>query len=191
VTLVRAAVRAALLCGFGIVAALQPAAAQSAGGPTKQDAPQGRIGELVWMMGNWDCEVVERKDPSEGTRMWRRIALGPGGHELYVLQGELGTITRTKIGYDATRGRWYETDQAGQGPSAMTHTMLGSSRALQAHSFALDGFVEGPHRERYPMRIVYAWPDHDGFTLRAQLLRRDGKWSSFQKQTCRRSDEVR
>jgi hypothetical protein len=182
----------ALCAGLALAGSLPgPAPAQSLNGPTRDVAPHGRIEQLVWMIGNWDCLVIDRKQPDYATKMWRRVALGPGGVELFVLEGMPDFISRGKIGFSEKGRQWYEIDRVGEGPSKQQQTLVAQAGALTRSGLILQGTVPGKKKgTQFPLRGVYVWIDHDDFTFRAQLLKKDGTWLSFQKQSCKRSNEA-
>jgi hypothetical protein len=168
-----------------------PAPAQSAHGPTRDVVPVGRVAQLVWMLGNWDCRIIDRKDPEYATKAWRRIALGPGGVEIFVLAGMPDFLSRSRIGYSEKAKQWYEIDRVGDGPSKQQQTLVAPANALTSGGLTLEGSVPGKNKgQQYPLRGVYTWTDHDGFVFRAQLLRVDGSWLTFQKTSCRRTEEL-
>ena len=173
---------ALLLAGPG------PASAQSANGPTKDVVPRGRISQLVWMMGNWDCRIVDRNQLDYAIKMWRRVALGPGGYEIFVLQGMPDYVSRSRLGFNEKTRQWYEIDRVGSGLNKQQETLTAPASALGPKGITLSGSVPGKKQfSQVPLRGVYTWDDHDGFVFRAQLLRKDPTWVTFQKQSCRRS----
>ena len=167
-----------MLCGPGAVRA------QSAGGPRMGDVPQGRLEQLVWLIGDFDCRIEQSRSKTIGLHLRRRFALGPGGHELYMLETGPGLITRGKIGYNPRSHAWYESDLAGRQEDRDAQTLFGRDAALQAHSFTLTGLLPGPNRTAYALRISYRWRDHDAFTFSAELYRKDGVWTTFEKHSC-------
>jgi hypothetical protein len=182
-----------VLCAAVALAGTFPgvaAQAQSQHGPTRDVVPRGRISALVWMIGNWECHIVDRKQPDYATRMWRRVALGPGGQELYVLEGMPDFVSRGKIGFSEKSGQWYEIDRVGEGQSKEQQTLVAPPAALKPNGLTLEGYIPGKKKgDQFPLRGVYSWTGHDGFIFRAQLLRKDQTWLTFQKQSCERSDQ--
>jgi hypothetical protein len=183
---------AALGAALALLAALPcMARAQSANGPTRDVVPHGRISQLLWMLGTWECHVVDRKQPDYAVRMHRRVALGPGGLELFVLEEMPDYIARVKMGFSEKSRQWYEIDRVGEGQTKQQQTLVGPPDALGRYGLALEGMIPGKQKgQEYTLRGLYTWKGHDAFIFRAQLLRKDQKWYTFQKQSCERTDEV-
>ena len=148
---------------------------------------QGRVAQLGWLIGEWDCAVGDIDRPNAPRQVIRRrITSSPDGRVLLQVQHGAGLALRGMLGYDTSRKLWFEIDENENGELAR-ELVLGPPNALQAHSWTLNGYLPAPKGRRFPLRAIYAWTDHGHFTFSAQLFRKDRKWETFQQQQCERA----
>jgi len=171
---------------FALLASIVPPSAASAA--SNPGVLRGPVAALGWLVGDWDCTVIEAKrDPNAPVRVIRRrLTSSPDGRLLLQVQNGSGLAMRGVIGFDPHKKAWFEMD-ATRGEGSDRQLVIGPADSLRERSLTLGGFLPAPDGGKYPLRTIYAWKDHGRFTFSAQLYRKDKTWETFQRQECVRA----
>jgi hypothetical protein len=176
-------VRTMLACALGLATLLGPATVRG-----QAHALHGPIAKLEWMIGGWRCHITKTAMQSSlNAEIVRNVLPTPDGSRLAFEETAVGLVTRGMIGFDPSRGGWYEADRVKVGSSQDQQLTSGTAQSLQAHSFTLLGTLPGQDGQQYGLRTVYAWKTHEAYSFSAQLLRRDKLWQTFERHDCVRA----